>query len=134
MLAPKGPQRHLGLDTGAVLGQRLGALDVVLLQLQGKANNGLSQGMCGSVFLEGKQWKEWEGRLAVGYAGIGIHGTPTGNRIDILDISKDGIDSTRQELSWPTFAGRLRHLSLGPDNALYVADEASGMIYRVTPN
>ena len=97
-------------------------------------NNGLSQGMCGSVFLVGKQWKEWEGRLAVGYAGIGIHGTPTGNRIDILDISKDGATSTRQELSWPTFAGRFRHVSLGPDNALYVADEASGMIYRVTPN
>ena len=97
-------------------------------------NNGLSQGMCGSVFLVGKQWKEWEGRLAVGYAGIGIHGTPTGNRIDILDISKDGSTATRQELSWPTFAGRFRHLSMGPDNALYVADEASGMIYRVTPN
>ena len=97
-------------------------------------NNGLSQGMCGSVFLVGKQWKEWEGRLAVGYAGIGIHGTPTGNRIDILDISKDGMSSTRQELSWPTFAGRFRHVSLGPDNALYVADEGGGMIYRVTPN
>ena len=97
-------------------------------------NNGLSQGMGGNVFLVGKQWKEWEGRLAVGYAGIGIHGTPTGNRIDILDITKDGTASTRQELSWPTFAGRFRHLSLGPDNALYVADEASGMIYRVTPN
>ena len=97
-------------------------------------NNGLSQGMCGNVFLVGKQWKEWEGRMAVGYAGIGIHGTATGNRIDILDISKDGIASTRQELSWPTFAGRLRHVSMGPDNALYVADEASGMIYRVTPN
>ena len=97
-------------------------------------NNGLSQGMCGNVFLVGKQWKEWEGRMAVGYAGIGIHGTPTGNRIDILDISKDGLASTKQELSWPTFAGRLRHLSLGPDNALYVADEASGMIYRVSPN
>jgi aldose sugar dehydrogenase len=97
-------------------------------------NNGLSQGMCGSVFLEGKQWKEWEGRLAVGYAGIGIHGTPTGNRIDILDVSKDGLSSTRQEMSWPTFAGRLRHVTLGPDKALYVADEASGMIYRVTPN
>jgi aldose sugar dehydrogenase len=97
-------------------------------------NNGLSQGMCGSVFLEGKQWKEWEGRMAVGYAGIGIHGTPTGNRIDILDISKDGLSSTRQEMSWPTFAGRLRHVTLGPDKALYVADEASGMIYRVTPN
>ena len=77
---------------------------------------------------EGEQWKEWEGRPAVGYAGIGIHGTPTGNRIEILDVSKDGLSSARQELSWLTFAGRLRNLSLGPDKALYVADEASGMI------
>jgi aldose sugar dehydrogenase len=96
-------------------------------------NNGLSQGMCGSVWLVGKQWKEWEGRLAVGYAGIGIHGTPTGNRIDILDISKDGKSAKREELLWPTFAGRFRHVSLGPDGALYVADEGSGMIYRVAP-
>ncbi|MFY7913712.1 MAG: PQQ-dependent sugar dehydrogenase [Rubrivivax sp.] len=96
-------------------------------------NNGLSQGMCGSVWLVGKHWKQWEGRLAVGYAGIGIHGTPTGNRIDILEISKDGLSSKREELSWPTFAGRFRHVSLGPDNMLYVADEASGMIYRVRP-
>ena len=96
-------------------------------------NNGLSQGMCGSVWLEGKQWKQWEGRLAVGYAGIGIHGTATGNRIDILDISRDGLSSTREELLWPTFAGRFRHVSLGPDGALYVADESSGNIYRVTP-
>ena len=97
-------------------------------------NNGLSQGMCGSVWLVGKQWKDWNGRLAVGYAGIGIHGTPTGNRIDILDVSKDGKSAKREELIWPTFAGRFRHLSLGPDGALFVADEASGMIYRVTPN
>jgi glucose/arabinose dehydrogenase len=96
-------------------------------------NNGLSQGMCGSVFLTGKQWKAWEGRLAVGYAGIGIHGTATGNRIDILDISKDGLTSKREEMQWPTFAGRLRHLSAGPDGALYVADESSGNIYRVAP-
>jgi glucose/arabinose dehydrogenase len=96
-------------------------------------NNGLSQGMCGSVWLVGKQWGEWEGRLAVGYAGIGIHGTPTGNRIDILDISKDGKSAKREELLWPTFAGRFRHLSVGPDGALYVGDEAANMIYRVTP-
>ncbi len=96
-------------------------------------NNGLSQGMCGSVFLTGKQWKQWEGRLAVGYAGIGIHGTPTGNRIDILDISKDGKSAKREELLWPTFAGRFRHLSAGPDGDLYVGDEAAGMIYRVKP-
>ncbi len=96
-------------------------------------NNGLSQGMCGRAWLVGKKWKEWEGRLAVGYAGIGIHGTPTGNRIDILDIAKDGKSSKREELLWPTFAGRLRHLTTGPDGDLFVADEASGMIYRVSP-
>jgi aldose sugar dehydrogenase len=96
-------------------------------------NGGLSQGMCGSVWLVGKQWKEWEGRLAVGYAGIGIHGTPTGNRIDILEVAKDGSSAKREELQWPTFAGRFRHLTLGPDGALYVADESSGNIYRVTP-
>ena len=96
-------------------------------------NNGLSQGMCGSVFLVGKQWKEWEGRMAVGYAGIGIHGTPTGNRIDILDISKDGKSAKREELLWPTFAGRFRHVSLDHQGNLYVADEASGMIYKVSP-
>ena len=96
-------------------------------------NNGLSQGMCGSVWLVGKQWKEWEGRLAVGYAGIGIHGTATGNRIDILDVAKDGSSAKREELLWPTFAGRFRHLSQGADGALYVADEASGNIYRVAP-
>jgi len=96
-------------------------------------NNGLSQGMCGSVWLVGKQWKEWEGRLAVGYAGIGIHGTATGNRVDILDIAQDGSSAKREELQWPTFAGRFRHLSLGPDGALYIADESSGNIYRVTP-
>ncbi|MFT4992409.1 MAG: glucose/arabinose dehydrogenase [Polaromonas sp.] len=96
-------------------------------------NNGLSQGMCGSVWLQGKQWKEWEGRLAVGYAGIGIHGTPTGNRIDILDIPQDGLSAKREELQWPTFAGRFRHVSAGPDGALYVADESTGNIYRVNP-
>lgn len=96
-------------------------------------NKGLSQGMCGSTFLVGKKWKQWEGRMAVGYAGIGIHGTPTGNRIDILDISKDGKSAKREELLWPTFAGRFRHVSSGPDGDLYVADEAAGMIYRVSP-
>jgi glucose/arabinose dehydrogenase len=34
---------------------------------------------------------------------------------------------------WPTFAGRFRHLSLDHDGNLYVADEASGMIYKVSP-
>lgn len=97
-------------------------------------NNGLSQGMFGNTWLVGKKWKEWEGRMVVGYAGIGIHGTPTGNRIDVLDISRDGKSAKRVEMQWPTFAGRFRALEMGPDGDLYVADEGNGIIYRVTPN
>ena len=43
------------------------------------------------------------------------------------------LSAKREELLWPTFAGRFRHISQDPDGALYVADEASGNIYRVTP-
>ena len=95
-------------------------------------NNGLSQGMCGSVWLQGKQWKEWEGRLAVGYAGIGIHGTPVGNRIDILDVAKDGMSAKKIEMSYPDYAGRVRHLH-STEGVLYVGDEARGAIFKVTP-
>jgi glucose/arabinose dehydrogenase len=97
-------------------------------------NNGLSQGMFGSTWLVGSQWGDWNGRLAVGYAGIGIHGTPVGNRIDILDVSKDGKSAKQEVLQWPTFAGRFRSLVQGPDGNLYVADEGNNVIWRVTPN
>jgi aldose sugar dehydrogenase len=97
-------------------------------------NNGLSQGMFGSAWLVGDKWKDWNGRLAVGYAGIGIHGTPVGNRIDVLDISKDGKAAKQEVLQWPTFAGRFRAVVLGPDGDLYVADEGNNVIWRVKPN
>jgi glucose/arabinose dehydrogenase len=95
-------------------------------------NGGLSQGMCGSAWLVGKQWKEWEGRLAVGYAGIGIHGTPVGNRIDILDVSKDGMSAKKIEMSYPDYAGRVRHLH-SAEGVLYVGDETRNAIFKVTP-
>lgn len=97
-------------------------------------NNGLSQGMFGSTWLVGSKWKDWNGRMVVGYGGIGIHGTPVGNRIDVLDISKDGKSAKQEVLQWPTFAGRFRSLVLGPDGDLYVADESNNVIWRVTPN
>jgi aldose sugar dehydrogenase len=53
-------------------------------------NNGLSQGTGSAVFLEGEQWGDWNGRLAVGIMGIGFGGTPVGQRIDLLDLSDDG--------------------------------------------
>jgi glucose/arabinose dehydrogenase len=97
-------------------------------------NNGLSQGMFGSTWLVGSKWGAWNGRLAVGYAGIGIHGTPVGNRIDILDVAKDGKSAKGEVLLWPSFAGRFRSLVQGPDGDLYVADEGNNVIWRVTPN
>jgi hypothetical protein len=39
-------------------------------------NKGLSQGMFCNAFLSGPQWKDWNGQMVVGFAGIGIHGTP----------------------------------------------------------
>ena len=96
-------------------------------------NRGLSQGMFSNTFVTGKQWKDWDGRMIVGYAGIGIHGTPVGNRLDVLKVSADGNSSSVVEASWPTATGRFRAVSQGPDGNLYVALEDQGVIIRVTP-
>jgi glucose/arabinose dehydrogenase len=96
-------------------------------------NDGLSQGMFGATFLSGPQWKGWNGRMAVGLAGIGIHGTPVGNRIDILDIAADGLSATRTTVNLPMPAARFRSLVQGPDGNLYVATD-EGDIARLTPN
>ncbi len=96
-------------------------------------NNGLSQGMFCNTFLSGSQWKDWDGQMIVGYTGIGIHGTPVGNRLDVLKISADGLSSKRSEVSWPTATGRFRAAVQGPDGNLYVALEDQGNIIRVTP-
>lgn len=96
-------------------------------------NNGLSQGMFCAEFLKGAQWKDWNGEMIVGYAGIGIHGTPVGNRLDVLKIAPNGLSSTATQVSWPTATGRFRSTVLGPDGNLYVALEEQGKILRVTP-
>lgn len=96
-------------------------------------NNGLSQGMFCNDFLSGKQWKDWDGQMVVGYTGIGIHGTTVGNRLDVLKISKDGLTATGAQVSWPTATGRFRSAVQGPDGNLYVALEDQGIIYRVKP-
>lgn len=96
-------------------------------------NDGLSQGMFGTTFLAGPQWKGWNGKLAVGFGGIGIHGTPVGNRIDILDIAADGQSAKRATVNLPMPAARFRSLVQGPDGSLYVATD-EGSIARLTPN
>jgi glucose/arabinose dehydrogenase len=96
-------------------------------------NDGLSQGTFGSTFLSGKQWKSWDGRMAVGLAGIGVHGTPVGNRIDVLDIAADGSSATRTMANLPMPAGRFRSLVQGTDGNLYVATD-EGSIIMLKPN
>ena len=96
-------------------------------------NDGLSQGMSARTFLSGPQWKGWDGRMIVGLTGIGIHGTPVGNRLDVLDISADGLSATRTTVNLPMPAGRFRSVVQGPDGNLYVATD-EGEIYRMTPN
>lgn len=96
-------------------------------------NEGLSQGMFGATFLNGKQWKSWDGKMVVGMTGIGIHGTPEGNRIDVLDIPANGLSATRTTINLPMPAQRFRSLVQGPDGSLYVATD-EGNISRLVPN
>jgi len=96
-------------------------------------NEGLSQGTFGSTWLTGKQWKSWDGRLVVGLTGIGVHGTPVGNRLDVLDIAADGSSATRTMVNLPMPAGRFRSVVQGPDGNLYTAVD-EGTIYMLKPN
>jgi glucose/arabinose dehydrogenase len=96
-------------------------------------NDGLSQGLFTGTFLSGPRWKAWDGRMVIGFAGIGIHGTPVGNRLDVLNISADGLSATRSTVNLPMPAARFRSLVQGPDGNLYVATD-EGSIARLTPN
>ncbi len=96
-------------------------------------NDNLSQGLSSCTFFNGPQWTSWNGKMAVTYLGIGIHGTPVGNRIDILDISADGSSSTRTSIPLPMPETRFRSAVQGPDGNLYLGTD-TGEIFRVTPS
>lgn len=96
-------------------------------------NDGLSQGLFTGTFLSGPRWKGWDGKMIIGFGGIGIHGTPVGNRLDVLDIAADGLSAKRTTVNLPMPAARFRSLVQGPDGNLYVATD-EGAISRLTPN
>lgn len=96
-------------------------------------NDNMSQGMSSCTFLNGDRWRGWNGRMVVSFLGIGIHGTPVGNRLDILDIAADGRSASRSTVPLPMPAGRFRSVVQGPDGNLYVAVE-QGEIYQLRPN
>ena len=87
------------------------------------ANNGVSQGMGPATFLDGAQWKAWNGRLMVAIMG--------GQRTVVLQLDAAGaaIGNTAADLP----STRIRALVQGVDGHLYAATD-SGEIWRVVPS
>lgn len=86
-------------------------------------NKGVSEGMGHCIFLNGKQWQGWDGRLAVGFL--------RGARIDILQL--DAVGMTTGHTSISGIPGqRMRSLVQAPDGVLYVATDA-GEIWSLAP-
>ena len=73
----------------------------------------------GGIFLEGKQWGVWEGRLAVA--------TLRDNRLRLFEFTPDG-DFVSQVIvrELDRSYGRLRTPMMGPDGALYVTTSDGG--------
>ena len=86
-------------------------------------NGGISEGTGPAVFLDGPQWRAWNGRLAVGIM--------RGQRLVILELNAAGNVTGQVNATLP--AGRYRALTQGPDGNLYIAIDDSGEIWRVTP-
>lgn len=86
-------------------------------------NNGSSQGTGPATFLDGPQWKAWNGRLAVGIMGA--------NRLAILQLDSSGMATSATDAA--ITAARYRSLVQGPDGNLYIATDA-GEIWWVVPN
>lgn len=95
-------------------------------------NNGWSQGTSAATFLEGEQWGDWDGALAVSLMGIGFGGTPIGQRIDVIELDEEISVVDVTEMTLPMQSGRFRALVLGPDGSLYTAME-EGSIHKLTP-
>ncbi len=85
-------------------------------------NGGASQGMGPSTFLAGTQWKDWNGRIAVGVMGA--------SRLSILQLNGS---ATASSVVANLTGARYRALVQAPhDGNLYVATDG-GEIWRVAP-
>lgn len=85
-------------------------------------NQGKSQGMGPAEFLNGSQWKAWNGRLVVGLM--------RDQRLDILTLSDAGVATEIVSAEVPR--ARWRSLVQGPDGALWASTD-SGSVVRIEP-
>jgi glucose/arabinose dehydrogenase len=88
-------------------------------------NGGRSQGTGPCTFLNGSQWRDWNGRLAVGVM--------AGRRISILQLDAAGTALVGESTA-SVPAVRYRALVQGPDGDLYaMTDGVGGEIWRLSP-
>ena len=89
---------------------------------------GSSRGMAGNAFLQGAQWRDWNGAMVVALL--------SGRRLEVLQLTADGNGTTGNTPLFESIGQRLRFVVQGPDGALYVGtDGRSGgdEIWRVVP-
>ncbi len=85
-------------------------------------NQERSQGMGPLAFLEGPQWKGWNGKLAVSLM--------RDQRLDVVTLDAAGVVSSVETAKLPSL--RLRALVPGPDGALWGSTD-DGQILKITP-
>ena len=81
------------------------------------------RGMGPTTFLDGTQWKGWNGRLLVSIMG--------GERIVVLQLDSAGMTTGNATVGLPS--ARSRSLVQGPDGSLYLTTD-TGEIWRVVPS
>lgn len=92
----------------------------------------------GLRFIQSEQFpKTWQGDLLVAYHGSWNRSIPTGYKVVRLVVEANGITSEHDFISgWlrPDFStvGRPVDLVFDSDGALYISDDKTGFIYRVT--
>ncbi len=82
-----------------------------------------ARGMGPATFVDGAQWKGWNGRLLVGIM--------AGDRVAVLELDAAGITTANSTAALPS--ARSRSLVQGPDGNLYVVTDG-GEIWRVVPS
>ena len=84
--------------------------------------NGSGRGMSSALFVDGQQWRGWNGRLLVSLM--------SGRRIVMLEMDARGKAANDEAVQLPST--RTRTLVQGPDGNLYTAND-DGEIWRVAP-